>query len=289
MSVAFSTVRQFGADHCSMLAAAISYRVLFSVIPLTALLVSGFGWTLRVPEIEQRVIDHMLQLVPLQESLVSDAIREVGRATPSLTVIGAVLLLWAASGMFGTMRESLNLVFGVKGRGAARGRLVDVSAVLGLVLLLGLSILATVFLSTLEGWSMNLLAGDSQRIEFVWKLAAWIVPGSITFVALLLVYRFVPNADISWRHLWPGAVLSAVLLEIAKHGFAYYVAHFNRYEILHGALGAVLLFQLWVYISANVLLLGAELDSVLATPPEGKALAKTGEEQGPGLRSTRRS
>ena len=86
-------------------------------------------------------------------------------------------------------------------------------------------------------------------------------PASVTIIAFLFLYRYVPSVSHGFRDVWPGAVIAGVLFEGAKHAFTYYVANWNRYEMLYGALGAVMLFLLWIYLSAMILLIGAELAS----------------------------
>jgi membrane protein len=87
------------------------------------------------------------------------------------------------------------------------------------------------------------------------------VPAVFSFLLFLLVYRYVPVAGLRFRDVWPGALLAAVLFEIVKNAFAIYIANFGNYDLAYGALGGVLIFLLWTYITANILLIGAELAS----------------------------
>lgn len=95
----------------------------------------------------------------------------------------------------------------------------------------------------------------------VWYLGMALLPLAFSFVIFALVYRFVPNDRISWRDVWPGALLAAFLFEVAKNAFAWYLANFANYSLVCGSLGAVIAFLFWSYLSALILLLGAELAS----------------------------
>jgi membrane protein len=260
--------RSYRENRCSLLAAAIAYRVLFSIIPVTALLVAGATRALRVPQIEHQVVDRVIERIPLDRGLVTDGLRAMSDSSEPLTILGMIALLWASAGMFSTLRETLNVASSVSGRSFVRQKLVDVAAVLGLGVLVVISILGTGALHTIRNIGTSWMGELAPRAQWLWGLAASILPATVTFVAFLLVYRYVPNVSHRVRDVLPGALLGGGLFEGAKHGFAYYASNFARYEI-HGALGTVLLFQLWIYVSASILLAGAVLNAVLRgpTPP----------------------
>jgi membrane protein len=265
-SVLIRTGQKFTADRCPLLAAAIAYQVLFSIIPVTALLVAAAGPTLRTPGVEQQVVDVVTRSIPLERGLVMDAVRAVSRSSGALSLVGGVLLLWVASGMFSTLREALNAAWSATSRGIVRQTLADFAAVAFLALLVLLSIAGTGVLHSML--ALDRLPGPhSAWVEWAWRSGASAGPALVSLAAFLLVYRYVPNVRHGFREVLPGAVIGAILFEAAKHGFAYYVSTYSRHELLYGALGTVMLFQLWIYVSATILLAGAELNAVLAAPP----------------------
>jgi membrane protein len=264
--------REFRSDRCPMLAAAIAYSALFAVIPVVALLVASLGMILKVPEIARTVVERVLENVPLQSGLVVEAIRALSEASQPLSILGALALAWSAMNLFGTVRDALNVAWGVRGfRSLWRQKLIDLAAMLGLVLLFAGSILGTAALHGLHGASAALLGPRSRGLEPLWESAAVVFPAAITFAGFLFLYRYIPNVRHGYRDVWPGAALAAWLFELAKHGFAFYVTHFARHEALYGTLGAVMLFLLWVYVSAAILLAGAELSSVMERAVRGRA------------------
>ncbi|MDO8687085.1 MAG: YihY/virulence factor BrkB family protein, partial [Dehalococcoidales bacterium] len=74
---------------------------------------------------------------------------------------------------------------------------------------------------------------------------------------------YIPNTGTEWRFVWPGAVVAAVLFEIARHFFAFYIEHFGSYQLIYGSLGAIVILLVWIYYSAFIMLLGAKVGSEL--------------------------
>jgi len=252
---------KYQKDRCSMLAAAFAYRALFSIIPVTALLVAVVSRALRIPKIEAQVVALVMERIPVERGLVVDALRAISGTSEPLSILGAILLLWAAMGIFTTLRETLNIIWGVSPKGLVSQRLVDISAIFGLGVLVVVSIAGTAALHSLLGAGQSVM-GALPRLRWILELASAVLPATVTFLAFLLVYRYVPYVTVSTDDVLPGAILGAVLFEIAKHGFAWYVSTFSNHQV-YGALGTVMLFQLWVYVSANIVLACAELNAVL--------------------------
>lgn len=250
----------FAGNRAPQMAAAIAYQVLFSLLPVVALLVAGIGYVLRMPEVRQSVVDRLLENVPIRSGLVVDAVRAVSQASEPLTIAGVVALLWAGMGLFGTLRHALDVVWGVRPRrNLLRQRLLDLSALLVAGLLLVLSVSGTTILFAIRDVAIPRLGAWAGLFAALWSAVIWLFPSAITFAVFSMLYRYVPHVHHRYRDVWPGAVTATVLFEAAKHLFAVYVANFSRYEVLYGALGAVMLFLLWVYVSALILLLGAEV------------------------------
>lgn len=268
------TTRDFMTDRCTQMAAAIAYSVLFAIIPVVALAVAAFGLFLRIPEIRQVVVERILENLPVRAGLVVDAIRGVSTASQPLTIVGVVGLVWAALGMFGAVRDALNVAWGVrKGRNPFRQKLFDLASFVVLGLLFVGSILGTMALHALQDASARALGSHSGQIQFLWVTTGWAFPALVTFVAFLFLYRYVPNVRHGMGDVWPGALAATLLFEAAKHAFTWYVASFNRFELVYGALGAVMLFLLWVYVSAVILLIGAEMASVYEKALRGRTTA----------------
>lgn len=260
------TFREFADDNCSQLAAAISYYVLFSIIPLAIFLTSLFGFVVRDSDIQDEVIERLVDTLPVEEGegrdLVTDTVRGVSRVSGALTLVGVIGMAWSASAMFGAIRKALNIAWDTEvHRPLVQQKLIDLEMVVGVGLLLGASIAGTTALRTLRELSDEALGPLSTGTGFFWSVLPLALPGFLTFLVFLLIYRFVPNVSHRLGDVWPGALLATALFELLKNAFVLYVAEFSNYDVVYGSLGAVMLFLLWTYLSANVLLLGAELAS----------------------------
>lgn len=258
------TVQEYGDDQCSLVAAAISYYVLFSVVPLTIFVASIFGFVMRNDHARQEVIDRIVQSTPLDQTegtnLVSDTVNGVSRVSAPLTIVGLVGVAWSASAMFGAIRRGLNIAFDVeKKRPVVQQKAVDLGMVAGLGLILLVSVVGTGFLRIVREVSSDLLGPLSSGTSFFWQVVPFLVPALFSFALFLLVYRYVPAAGLGFRAVWPGALLAAILFEAVKNLFTIYLANFSNYDLAYGALGGVLIFLLWTYITASILLFGAEL------------------------------
>jgi membrane protein len=256
--------REFGTDHCTLLAASIAYHVLFAFIPLVTLLIAILGFVLRDPAAQQGAVDRVLQLLPMQpgagnDSLVLSTIRTVSQQTAALSLIGLLGLIWSSAGILGSVRASLNIVWDSQThRGFLASALRDVGGVIGLGLLFVLSLGGTIFVHALTSnlISSSILGGVGLGAA---ALIGYALPALLSWLAFTVLYRYVPDVDHQASNVIGGALLAAVLFEVLKHGFAWYVSHFSRYQTLYGALGGVMLFMLWTYLSALVMLLGAEV------------------------------
>lgn len=189
-----------------------------------------------------------------------DTVRGIVRVSGALTVVGLVATAWSASALFASIRRSLNMIWStdVK-RPFAQQKALDLSLVLGFGVLLGASVATTGALVALRRVSDFAFGPLSSDAGFFWSVVPLFVPALFSFFVFTFLYRYVPNVRTSLRTLWPGVVVATVLFEVLKNTFSIYVEHFTSYDLAYGTLGGVLLFMLWTFLSANILLFGAEL------------------------------
>ena len=244
-------------------AAAISYRVLFSLVPFVALLVSVLELVL--PEgTQESVVSWLVDVASLPDELadsVDAAVEDVG---PSASVTGAValaVLIWGASGMMASVRSAFQAVWGSEaGRPYLRGKLLDLVLVLGagvlVVTAFGLSLVVQVVTESSSEIAEALGRGESATAG-LGALAQLGASLTLAFLAFSLLYRVVPPVPTRFREVVPGAAVAAVGIHIASAGFSIYLRHFGGFDDVYGPLGAVLAFLLLVYVAAIVLLLGA--------------------------------
>lgn len=264
--LAVRAVQAFGEDRCGHMAAAMSYYALLSLFPLLILLVSVLGIFLRSSSLQKDLVDQVLDVLPLSQDKGADqvwqAVRAVAGLSVPLTLVGLLGLAWSASAMFGAIRTSLNVAWGSRSRRSLiRQKLLDLAMVAGVGVFFLLSIGATALLRATQEASSDLLGPLSHDSFFFWPAVSFALPALLSLGAFATLYRFVPSAPVKMGGVWAGAATATVLFELAKNGFSFYLANFGRYDLVYGSLGAVVTFLVGLYLSAAVLLLGAEVAS----------------------------
>jgi membrane protein len=264
-------------DRCPQYAAAISYHVLFSLFPLTILLVSIFGLVLQDDELRARVIDELLDVLPVSQSGQQDVTRSIEEIASPLSAIGLVslvALLWGASGMMASIRVGLEAALKVeRGRPAAHAKLID----LVLVGATGLLVLAVIGLSAFAAFFGRIVDRAMERIGVDAAPSGTLLRDGLQLVLLtvmaLLLYRVVPSTTLRPRGALAGAILTAVGIWGAARLLSV-LFDFTRYNVIYGSLAGVMTFLFFVYIAAMILLLGAEFAYAWSQPlgPAGPPL-----------------
>ena len=256
-----AVVGSFVRHRDTQAASAIAYEVLFAIVPITVLGLAAFGFVMRDAAQRSRLVDLALGALPLQSNVfVTEAIRAIASESGALTVVGLVGLMWAATGLFGAIRGALNTTWEVRTpRSFLTGKLLDVIAMVGLGLLLAVSVGGTAAIHVWQSWIANAEPDISRVLVPVITAAGYLLPALVTFTAYMLLYRYIPNVKHCARDVWVGALVATLLFECGKNGFTFYIAHLSPNRLAYGAIGDVMLFMLWMWVSANILLLGAEV------------------------------
>jgi membrane protein len=257
------TVSAYGRHADSQFAAAISYRVLFSVVPFLAVLVSVLDLVLP-QSTEQDLVHWLFGALPGTEleASVNKAVEGAGVSASLVGLVSLGVLLWAAGGMMASIRTAFRIIWETdRGQPYVRGKLLDVALVLGagvlVVAAFGLSVVSQIAvaagsdLTSALGWH-----GEGRAFGGVAEIATSVF---VIFVAVLLVYRMVPPVRVSWRGVWPAALVVAVAFHLVMAGFSFYLAHLASYSSVYGSLGALFAFLVLVYLLASLLLMGAEI------------------------------
>jgi membrane protein len=254
-------VREFLTDNCTHLAAAISYYLLLSLFPLALAAISILSFVSRSPNVEAKVVDAITAVLPVSGGFVSTTIREVAPGWGAASAIGVIGLLWAGTGLFNAIRKSLNTAWGVKQpRPFLRERLIEFTMMLGLgaflLLYVGMTATFNFFQST------NVFGGRFVEGGLFWESMVILASIVIAFVGFLLLYEFIPNTRVPWKHVWVGALMAAVLFEVVKNIFVWFVGEFATYNLVYGSIGTIIALMTWSYISAVILLFCAKLISI---------------------------
>jgi membrane protein len=258
-------------DRLPQYAASVAFHVLFSLFPLTIVLVSIFGLVLQDDDLRQRVIDELVDVLPVSEEGQQDVASSIeGIATPlsAIGLISLVALLWGASGMMASIRIGLETALKVeRGRPAAHAKLVDFV----LLAAVGLLVLVVVGLSAFVAFFGRLIDHASERVGVEANLSGGLLQDGLQLVVVavmvLLLYRFVPARRLNPRGALAGAILTSVGTWGASKLLALLFSDFSRYNLIYGSLAGVMTFLFYVYVVALILLLGAEFAYAWSQPP----------------------
>ena len=259
--IARETASRYGRHAGSQLAAGIAYRVLFSLVPLIALVVSTLDLVLP-SEVRKDIVDWVFHKLPGQgiESAVNKSVAHPGATAPIVGLVAVVGLLWAASGMMASIRVAFRVVWEVRGPTYVRAKLRDFLLVglAALLILLAFGVSFAVQLVSQAGKGLSDVLGLEGAARIAGAAAELAGGLLIGFVALAVVYSVVPPVRVRFADVWPVAVLAAVAVEVLIRGFAVYAARTSLNHV-YGPLGTVFAFLLLIYLLGTILLVGAEL------------------------------
>ena len=260
-------------DRCGQHAAGIAYRVLFSLVPLSIVLVAIFGLVLRNDGLRNDVINEIVDALPLSESGGADVTRQIEKLASPATAFGLLSLIvfaWAATGMMASLRAGLEVAMRVeRGRPAVRGKLVDVILIVGagaLVLGAVLLNLATQVLTDSVERPLDRLGIDGGLLGEGMRYG---VPLVLTTGVVLLIYRFVPARRLKLGDALAGAIVTALLLIAISLVSGLIYERTRSLNVIYGSLTAALIFLYSVYLYASALLLGAEVAAAWSRPSIG--------------------
>lgn len=262
VSVTRGAFEAFSRHRTNRMAAALAYYALFSLFPLLLLFLSviGFlldaGWPAAL-EAREYLLLITNEALPAVGDLVIRAIESIQAARGVSWLIGLFGLLWSASGTFNQLHIALDQIWGFNGRSGlrltAKRRVMSVLFVLSL----GLFLFLAQALKSVTHWLTILtgrLPGGSSLISF----GTWLFPFVVAVLVFGIMYRTFPSLPISWRDVWPGAVLAAIGWELLKWLFVIYTAEFANWQAVYGPVAGVIGLLTWLYFSFTIILFGAE-------------------------------
>ena len=255
-------VTNFIEDSGNHMAAAISYYALFSLFPLTLLAVSIFGIVLRDQGIREQVLSGIISFLPIRDQSIAISLRNVADLGPTLTAVSALGSLWTAGALSAALRSSLDVVFEVPAaRPLLRSKVIDymLLPIIAIPLLGGIALTTAWRLAQAEFGQGVGFVDSPISFSFFWNAGALAIPLVLSFIAFMLTYWLLPNRRLRFRYIWPGALFAALGFEALKVGFAAYVEYFASFNVIYGSVASVIVLLFWVYLSANIVIFGAEV------------------------------
>ena len=246
-------------------ASSIAYYALLSLFPFFLLLFSLLGTLIDSDVDRAPVLGFVLRYFPQQFEFVAEQLRAFEQSAVQLGVAGSVLMAWAAMGVFGAITSAINHAWGVeKQPNYFKHKLISfvMLCAASVLLMAGLLLVSAIDLVGARWFAVVLSRAPALDV-----LQTFALKSATTFLFILIVgmvFYFVPNAKVRFRDVWVGAVLTGLLWRGALAGFQWYVSDMSRWSAVHGRIAAVVVFLLWVYVSAVILLYGAEMTAAYA-------------------------
>jgi membrane protein len=267
--------QRFLDDRCLQTAGALAYTSLFALVPLLATLLAILTAFPVYSQWRDSVTDFVFRnFVPAASDVVQNYFTGFAENASKATAIGVLVLLFSAVSLMLSIEDAFNRIWRVATARPTLKRFLMFWTVLTVGPLLLVALLA------FSSYLLALPLLDAAEAESVKTSVLRAAPFLIQFVLLLGAYLLIPHRRVHVRYALVGALLAAILLELAKRGFAAYIAHSN-YEQVYGAIAIVPIFIFWMYLSWILVLLGASITASLAAfdyRPPGAPRVHAGEE-----------
>ena len=260
------TIKKFREDNLTDWAAALTYYSVLAIFPALIALVAILG--LIGKSATQPLLDNLGTVTPgPAKDIFTSAIQNIEKsqgAAGILFVVGLAGALWSASGYVAAFMRASNSIYDVEeGRPIWKTLPTRIGTTVVLLLMLALVAVGVAVTGPLADQVGNVL-GIGSTATTVWDIAKWPVILAVVMTMFAFLYWAAPNVKHpKFRWLTPGGIVAVLLWVVASAAFAFYVANFSSYNKTYGALGGVIAFLVWLWISNIAVLLGAEFDAEL--------------------------
>lgn len=235
-------------------AAALSYYAIFSIFPLTLLLVIGVGSILGPAVAQEQIVQGLHIFLPeAMVGVIQDIVGEALQQSSSFSLVATAALLWSATGLFTNITNSLDTIFDMRGsRGMVRQRI--------MAIIMGLTLVVLVGASFVTSGVLRLVSALTPGLPSLWiRIGIFFLPIGLDVVIFALLFHYVPNRDVHWDAVWPSAIFGAIGWELAKQGFEWYLTNLANYAIIYGSIATVIVLLFWAWVIASVFLFSAEV------------------------------
>jgi membrane protein len=263
--VALATWKEAGEDNLEIVSAGVAFYAFLAFVPLLTAFVLSYG-LLAEPA---SVVGHMQSLTSIMPqnaaAIIGDQLQSMTETAGTQKGFGLIVAI--AIALYGATKGATSIITALniayddeETRGFVSKTLLSFAMTGGALVTLFLAILAVAGSNALE----DLLPSLSGVTHVAIKLLLWSVAAAAIALLLAVIYRYGPNRpDAPWRWITPGSALATLAWLVATAGFGLYVSNFGNYNATYGSLGAVIVFLTWLYLSAYIVLFGAELNSEL--------------------------
>lgn len=247
-------LNQMSNNNGSNMAAAIAYYGFLSLFPLLLGMFGLLGMFLSSQTIQQQIMSFVQENLPSASDVIVSNIQGVMQYRGTLGIIGIIGLIWVASGVMSALDNAINRAWDVPRTlhfYIRKPRDLGLTLGVGLLFLFSIGasyVFSVVRLDNLPGAGAFLVQASARLVAFI-----------LVFLVFLILFKLMPNTRTYWRYIWQGAFFTAVLFEIGRSLFVYYINNFTNYLLVYGSIASVVAALVWIYYSAFVVILGAQL------------------------------
>jgi membrane protein len=252
-------------------AASIAYYALLSLFPFSLLALAILGSATADEADRSAVLEFVLQYFPRQFDFITGQLDAFRQNPAAVGILGSIALVWGSLGFFGAISTAVNYAWGVeKTRSFWSHKLFSflMLTVAGLILLLALLLVSA---GNMVGasWFAGVLA-SFPGLRVLRSLLVQYATTALFIVVVGFVYYFVPNAKVRFRDVWIGALVTGLLWRVALDAFSWFMSDMSRFTRINGSIGVVVVFLVWVYTQAVILLYGVQFTAAYARLRRGR-------------------
>jgi len=268
VALAKRTLAEWSEDGAARLAAALAYYAVFSIAPLLLVALAVAGLVFGREAAEGQLFGQLRTLVGEQgAAALQEMAKNAAQPGSGITAgaIGVVMLLFGASGVMVELKNALNRIWEVtpEKAGGLWGMLRQRFFSFTMVLAVGFLLLVSLVISAALAAMGKTFEGRLPAAEPVMHVIQIVVSFLVITGLFALLFRYVPDAKVEWRDVWPGAAATAALFTLGKFLIGLYLGK-GSFASTYGAAASLVIFLAWVYYSAQILFLGAEFTQVYA-------------------------
>ncbi|NUN08292.1 MAG: YihY/virulence factor BrkB family protein [Ignavibacteriaceae bacterium] len=259
----------FNDHHLFLFSGGLAFSLFICIIPITLLLLWGLGYLLDSAEVEMQISTFIDTLIPYEiyasyaKEIIYGRMKEMIDYRDAAGIAGVIGVFLSASGFFSSTRTILNRVFGATSdHNFIFAKLKDFALIILVIMIFFISTFFLPLYEALRKTSEATINFYFVEITFLGRLTTTIISFIVIFVLFLVLYRIVPFKKLKVKSLLVGTLWAASLWEAAKQGFGYYIYNLASYGKIYGAYAVLVVIAFWVYYSAVVFIIGAEISKL---------------------------
>ncbi len=263
------TFLKWNDDDAQMLSAALAYYTALSIAPLIIVIIAIVGLIAGQSNIQSQITQQIeVTIGSGAAEIVSNLIDNMSQPNQGIfaSIIGFSMLLFGALSLFNHLQTTIDKIWDVDlsdDVNVVEGFLRDKLLSFGMMLIIGFLLLVSLIISTILSFLDSYLLSLLPNTEFILRLLNALIAFSITTILFALIYKILPHADVQWKDVWIGSIVTSILFTLGQTILGLYLSN-SAIQSTYGAAGAFVVILVWVYYSAQIVLFGAEFTQVFA-------------------------